>query len=239
MALAEAPTGTDTAAAIASMAAYYAARAAEYEQVYAKPERQADLRRLEAWLPGEFAGRRVLEVACGTGWWTVHGARDAACWLATDLNPETLAVARAKPTLPRCVRFARADAYTLAELGGQRFDAAFVGFWWSHVPKSRLAGWLDALLAGLEPGAPVVVLDNRYVEGSSTPIAETDAEGNTWQHRRLADGSLHRVLKNHPGADEVAATLGARATQLRWAGEALGLRHYWALAFEAAPGQVG
>jgi hypothetical protein len=35
-------------------------------------------------------------VACGTGWWTPHGARDAAQWWATDLNPETMAVARAK-----------------------------------------------------------------------------------------------------------------------------------------------
>jgi ubiquinone/menaquinone biosynthesis C-methylase UbiE len=131
----------------ASMAAYYAARAEEYEAVYAKPERQADLRLLEAWLPGVFAGRRVLEVAAGTGWWTVHGARDAAFWLATDLNPETLALARAKPAMPRCVRFATADAYTLDGLGPQRFDAAFVGFWWSHVPRARLAGWLDALFA--------------------------------------------------------------------------------------------
>lgn len=78
----------------ASMAAYYAARATEYEAVYAKPERQADLRLLEAWLPGVFAGRRVLEVAAGTGWWTLHGAR----------------------------------------------DAAFVGFWWSHVPRARPPG---------------------------------------------------------------------------------------------------
>ena len=50
------------------LAAYYAARAAEYERVYAKPERQTDLSRLRAAV-AEFArGRRVLEVACGTGY---------------------------------------------------------------------------------------------------------------------------------------------------------------------------
>jgi demethylmenaquinone methyltransferase/2-methoxy-6-polyprenyl-1,4-benzoquinol methylase len=221
----------------AAMADYYAARAAEYERVYAKPERQADLRALEAWLPGVFAGRRVLEVAAGTGWWTVHGARDAALWLATDLNPETLAVARAKPALPRCVRFATADAYTLAELGppaDRRFDAAFAGFWWSHVPKARLAGWLDALFVHLEPGAPVVFIDNRYVEGSSTPIAEVDAEGNSWQHRRLADGSRHRVLKNHPTRAEVEAVLGARVSRCTWFGDAARPRHYWGVCALAA-----
>ena len=49
---------------------YYAARAAEYENVYAKPERQSDLARLRETVPAYFVGRRVLEVACGTGYWT-------------------------------------------------------------------------------------------------------------------------------------------------------------------------
>ena len=34
-----------------SMRDYYARRAATYERVYFKPERQADLRAMEAWLP--------------------------------------------------------------------------------------------------------------------------------------------------------------------------------------------
>jgi SAM-dependent methyltransferase len=112
--------------------------------------RHDDLGVLQAWLPGVLAGRRVLEVAAGTGWWTVHGARDAAFWLATDAQPETLAVARAKP-MPPAVRFATADAYSLAELGAERFDAAFAGCWWSHVPLQRLPGWLALLHSRLAP----------------------------------------------------------------------------------------
>ncbi len=57
------------------MRGYYAQRAAYYERVYAQPERQDELRAIEAALPAVFAGRRVLEIACGTGWWTPHGAR--------------------------------------------------------------------------------------------------------------------------------------------------------------------
>src|SRR5207244_7690150 len=77
----------DEATTVESMHDYYVRRATYYERVYLKPERQRDLRTMEAWLPSMFVGRRVLEVACGTGWWTPHGASFAREWLATDLNP--------------------------------------------------------------------------------------------------------------------------------------------------------
>jgi demethylmenaquinone methyltransferase/2-methoxy-6-polyprenyl-1,4-benzoquinol methylase len=208
------------------MRGYYAQRAAYYERVYAQPERQDELRAIEAALPAVFAGRRVLEIACGTGWWTPHGARDAAFWLATDAQPETLAVARAKP-MPPAVRFATADAYSLAELGVERFDAAFAGCWWSHVPLARLRAWLDTLHARLLPGARVLMLDNSFVQTRSTPISRADAEGNTYQLRTLDDGSQHEVLKNFPSAAEAIAALGPRACAPQWTAHT----HYWLLSY--------
>jgi demethylmenaquinone methyltransferase/2-methoxy-6-polyprenyl-1,4-benzoquinol methylase len=208
------------------MRGYYAQRAAYYERVYAQPERQDELRAIEAALPAVFAGRRVLEIACGTGWWTPHGARDAAFWLATDAQPETLAVARAKP-MPPAVRFATADAYSLAELGVERFDAAFAGCWWSHVPLARLRAWLDTLHARLLPGARVLMLDNSFVQTRSTPISRADAEGNTYQLRTLDDGSQHEVLKNFPSAAEAIAALGPRARAPQWTAHT----HYWLLSY--------
>ena len=208
---------------------YYKRRATIYERIYAKPERQADLRAIEASLPAFFAGRRVLEVACGTGWWTPHGARDAKRWLATDLNPETMEVARAK-TMPAAVEFRTADAWTFAEIGTETFDGAFAGHWWSHLAVDRVPAWLDALHARLEPGARVVVLDNRYVEGSSTPISRRDAAGNSWQERRLDDGSVHEVLKNFPTRDEAFAMLGTRAHMPEW----IEHPYYWLLSYTVA-----
>ena len=208
---------------------YYKRRAAYYERVYHKPERQDDLRAMEAWMPAAFSGRRVLEIACGTGWWTPHGARDAAAWLATDLNPETMDVARAK-AMPDCVRFDTVDAYTLAELGETRFDAAFAGCWWSHVPLQRLPDWLALLHERLDPGARVVFLDNSYVQASSTPITHSDADGNTYQTRTLDDGSVHEVLKNFPTRDEALIAIGPRARHAQW----VEWTHYWALRYELA-----
>jgi ubiquinone/menaquinone biosynthesis C-methylase UbiE len=209
-----------------SMRAYYAQRARIYERVYHKPERQADLRAMEAWLAMPFAGRRVLEVACGTGWWTPHGARSAQSWLATDVNPETMAVAQSKP-MPPNVRFATVDAYSFAQIDGQRFDGAFAGFWWSHVPLTRLPQWLETLHARLEAGARVVMLDNRYVDGSSTSIARRDDDGNTYQHRTLDDGSAHEVLKNFPTREQAFGALGSRARNPQW----IDYVHYWILSY--------
>ena len=206
---------------------YYAQRATYYERVYHKPERQADLRAMEARLPAAFAGRRVLEVACGTGWWTPHGARDASSWLATDLNPQTICLAQAK-ALPACVRFATVDAYSWQGLGDDIYSAAFAGCWWSHVPLQRLPQWLASLHTHLEPGARVVMLDNSYVQTSNLPITHTDAAGNTYQTRTLDDSSVHEVLKNFPTRAQAFAALGARARNPQWTAYA----HYWVLSYE-------
>ena len=163
---------------------YYAARAREYEAIYAKPERQRDLRRLERDIPARLAGRRVLEIACGTGYWTRLLAQSAAHVVGVDASAQTLEVARAKGLPQDRVEFRLADAYALPdELG--LFEGAFAGFWWSHVPRARQAEFLACLDRRLVPGARVTLLDNLYVEGSSTPVAETDPQGNTWQRRRL------------------------------------------------------
>lgn len=215
------------------MGAYYARRAQSYERIYAKPERQADLRRLEALMPAHFKSRHVLELACGTGYWTAFAAAGCASWLATDLNPETMAIARDKVYPPGRVSFAQLDAYAfdgLAALRTAPFDAAFAGFWWSHVPLQRLREWLESLHRQLAPGAHIVFLDNRFVAGSSTPLSRRDDEGNSYQRRTLDDGTVHEVLKNFPSEDTALAALGPRARDARWTA----LQHYWLLDYTLA-----
>lgn len=204
---------------------YYAARASEYDRIYSKPERQADLRQMEAWLPKVFAERSVLEIACGTGYWTQFYAPVAASVMALDSAQETLRIAEGR--LPRkVVRLIQGDAYRLPFLG-ESFAGAFAGFWWSHIPLDRIAEFLHGLHAALLPGAKVVFLDNRFVTGSSTPISERDDEGNTYQLRKLVDGSTHRVLKNFPSSDELLAAVAPHAA----ASEYREWDYFWALEY--------
>jgi demethylmenaquinone methyltransferase/2-methoxy-6-polyprenyl-1,4-benzoquinol methylase len=210
-----------------AMRSYYAARASEYDRVYEKPERQADLRRLQRWLPPKFAGARVIEVACGTGYWTQFIAPVAAAVVALDAAPETVRIAETR--VPReKVTFIVGDAYRLpGDLGS--FDAAFAGFWFSHVPRSRQRAFLSGLHAALLPGAKVVLVDNRYVEGSSHPITERDAEGNMYQTRTLSDGSTHRVLKNFPTEEELRAVVEGLGTGAQYTP----LQYYWLFEYGA------
>jgi demethylmenaquinone methyltransferase/2-methoxy-6-polyprenyl-1,4-benzoquinol methylase len=212
------------------LAEYYARRADEYERIYAKPERQADLGVLRTRLAKAFAGRSVLELACGTGWWTEVIAPAAAEVTAIDAGEEVLAIARAKHYPPGRVSFAIGDAYALPDFG-RRHSALFAGFWWSHVPRARLDEFLRGAGRAVAPGALMVFLDNRYVEGSSTPIARRDAEGNSYQVRTLEDGGTHEVLKNFPTEGELIRS----ASRHGWGANVELLQHYWLLTYWSPP----
>jgi SAM-dependent methyltransferase len=213
--------------AAASLSDYYAARVAEYEQVYAKPERQADLANLRELVPKYFHGERVLELACGTGYWTALISEHAELILATDVTPDVLVIARAK-TYPRArVSFHLADAFAVADIPGD-FTAAFAGFWWSHISLAAMPGFLSALHQRLGSGARVMFLDNRFVDGSSTPLDHADADGNTYQRRQLANGSEHCVLKNFPSPNEIRERIEvAGASEV----DVVELPHYWMVTY--------
>jgi demethylmenaquinone methyltransferase/2-methoxy-6-polyprenyl-1,4-benzoquinol methylase len=212
--------------AAADIKDYYAKRSGEYERIYDKPERQAELAWLRKRIPQLYLGRTVLEVACGTGYWTQFIAPAAKHVHASDINDAVLEIAREKPFPPGRVTFHRGDALTL-EGTPAGCDAAFAGFWWSHVKKAELPLFVKELSLKLASGATVAILDNSYAEGSSTPLSRTDADGNTYQMRTLGNGERHEVLKNFPSALDLAEAVRpiAREAHLE------SLAYYWLLVF--------
>ena len=206
---------------------YYADRAAEYERVYQKPERQESIAWLNARLRQAFVNRDVLEVACGTGFWTQTLAEVAASVVATDISREVLAIAEQKPLPPGKVLFVEDDAYSLAGVPTQQYTSGFSGFWWSHIPKPQRAQFLAAFHAKLQPGALVLLADNCYVKGSNHPISRTDGDGNTYQQRVLESGTQYEVLKNFPAQQELEAAVAAYGTDIRYEAGA----YYWCLSY--------
>jgi SAM-dependent methyltransferase len=204
------------------LAQYYQQRAGEYDEVYAKPERQADLTTLKRLLPPLAAGRHVLEIAAGTGYWTQVLATCAAAITATDLNDETLQVAARRDYGAAVVTLRIADAYRPQDVPGD-FDLVFCGFWWSHVRRADVARFLAGIRGRVAPGTRLVLVDNRYVPGSNHAITRTGPDGDTYQLRRLADGREYEVLKNFPDRRQLARDLAGVADGLSWTE----LSYYW------------
>lgn len=185
---------------MASMLDYYNKRLSEYEAIYAKPERQADLKKLVAQLQVDVANCSVLELACGTGWWTERLAPHASSWTATDADTGALEVVQHK-AIKGVVSIQTLNAYQ-PQFTAQ-VDCVFAAHWCSHLLFVEYSAFFKAVNQCLKPGGRLIMLDNNYVAGSSTPISRTDADGNTYQTRPLKDGSTHEVLKNFPTHDQL------------------------------------
>lgn len=208
---------------------YYHHRAAEYEAIYHKPERQADLLEATGLLQEIFRGKNVLEIACGTGFWTEKIAQTAQSILATDINESVLEIARNKDYPRRNVRFETADLFSFDP--GDKGEALFGGFIWSHIPLETLPDFTKRVGTMVAPGATIVFMDNRYVQGSSTPIAERDTAGNTYQLRRLNNGDTYRVLKNFPDRETFENVLAGKAAGLQF----IALSYFWIGIYQTLP----
>ncbi|MGA1395850.1 MAG: class I SAM-dependent methyltransferase [Burkholderiaceae bacterium] len=182
---------------------YYNKRLQEYDTVYTKPERQADLNALLSRLQTDVSRREVLELACGTGWWTERLAAHAASWIATDADTGALDIVQRK-AIQGLSTTTTLNAYQPSV--SAPVDCVFAAHWYSHLRLDERSIFFRSVHDCLKPGGRLIMLDNNFVSGSSTEISRTDIEGNTYQTRKLKDGSLHEVLKNFPDHQQLAAS---------------------------------
>jgi SAM-dependent methyltransferase len=189
-------------------AAYYRAHAGAYDLEYEDEE----LRSPEELTEGLPITGDVLELACGTGQWTRLLAERGHRVTAVDGSPEMLARARARVD-GLDVEFVEADIFEWRP--PRRYDTVFFGFWLSHVPGERFAGFWDLVGDALRPGGQACFLDS----GPGDRANEQVLTGQTVR-RHLADGSEHRVVKlfhDPTGLTEALGALGwsARVWPLR------------------------
>lgn len=206
--------------------AYYKDRAKEYENIYLKPERQDEIKTSTTLLQNIFADKSVFEIACGTGFWTQKIAETATSVFATDINKAVIEVAEQKSYSKKNVTFDLADIFELSNK--TKYESLFGGFIWSHIKLQDLDKFLDAINNSILPGSTVVFMDNNFVEGSNHPITNTDLDGNTFQTRKLADGTTHLVLKNFPSEDFLQNKLADIATDIKF----INLKYYWVLTYK-------
>ena len=204
---------------------YYKDRAFEYEKIYLKPERQDDLVEATSVLQKIFTDNHVFEIACGTGFWTEKIAQTANSVFATDINNSVLELARQKKYSKNNVTFKVEDLYTISN--STKYDCLFGGFILSHIKLQDLDNFFQHVKNRVLSGGTIVLMDNNFVEGSNHPITNTDQDGNTFQTRKLDDGTTHLVLKNFPTENFLRTKLSGIATHF----EFINLKYFWILTF--------
>jgi demethylmenaquinone methyltransferase/2-methoxy-6-polyprenyl-1,4-benzoquinol methylase len=204
------PADDSEEALVAEMRTYYGRRALVYDESmgYDDPDVVRALQPVVESLRREMHDRRVLEIACGPGFWTRQIAPSLHHITASDANESTLSVARTKGIDPERVTFLRADAYDLSSIDGA-FDGALGVDFLAHVPVSRIPGFLDGLHGRLTPGARVAFCDQ--TPGPSSITGVYDPAGNHLQERGLPDGSRYRVIKHFFTDAEFRWMLAGRA----------------------------
>ena len=211
---------------------YYAQRAREYDASagYLESASEAERGPMKRAIRRALRGRDVLEVACGTGYWSAVIAASARSVLATDADPGMIDLAlKRHGRLPR-LRFMVADAYSLDGVSVD-FNAAFAHWWWSHVPRQNIQEFLGALHGRLLPGSLVLFTDQMPYEARGRRI---DADGNAWERRTLTDGRTFEVIKNFPTEEEIRQCLRGRARRVRYRESKRG---YWTLTYLTEQGK--
>jgi ubiquinone/menaquinone biosynthesis C-methylase UbiE len=207
---------------------YYRRRAKRYEEFYqgSNNVRQRELEIIADVSRKTFEDRRVLDVACGTGYWTQIVSETANSMVGVDVAQEMLDVARAKKY--KCsVSFLKGDAYSLSFQNGF-FDGGLADFWFSHIPKKKVKLFFEDFHRVLQKGSKVFMADN--VAGNAEGLIVREGDSNTYQLREL-DGSKHLVLKNYFSVDDLMRIFGKYAKRFSRENVFYG-RYFWYLFYE-------
>ena len=183
---------------------YYGARAAEYDawwQRRGRYDRGADVNErwfdeaaaLEAALDRFRPSGDILELACGTGFWTKVLARQARRLTAVDAAPEMLARARERVG-DAPVEYRQADLFDWRPQACA-YDVCFFGFWLSHVPERRFEAFWEMVASALRPGGRVFFIDSVRSERSTAADHQLPAAEEETMLRRLDDGREFRIVK--------------------------------------------
>jgi ubiquinone/menaquinone biosynthesis C-methylase UbiE len=191
---------------IDKMNEYYSKRAQEYEQIYHRddPVRQSEQNKIADVIKNAFRNRNVLEIACGTGFWTTFLSDVAKSIVAIDNSDEVLKIARSKhyksPTY-----FQKCDAYNLP-FHECSYDGGLANFWFSHIPKEKIELFLRGFHRVLSNRARVFMADNVFNEGIGGKLVQETGNSNTYKIRTLEGGEQYKVLKNYYSKEQIVST---------------------------------
>lgn len=183
---------------------YYNSRAPEYEQIYFRdmPARRQEIEDEARFLKELCDDKDVLDIACGTGYWTERISETANSIVACDISAEMIAQAQQKQY--HCpISFVRSNLNQLP-FAQESYDIVILGFWFSHHPRQDYDNLFRNISLPLKPGCPIWMIENNPpAEGSVNNSHHVDSFGNNYKKRFLDNREEFVILKNYFQKDEL------------------------------------
>ena len=201
---------------------YYRARAPEYDEWFLRQGRYdqgdehtkqwfAEVALLQAKLASLKPYGKVLELACGTGWWTEQLVKGASSLRAVDASSEVMGLNKQRVASDK-VTYQQADIFKL-ELN-ETFDLIFFSFWLSHVPPERFEAFWNTVNRLLAPKGRVFLIDSLYKKEATAKNQSLGAQDGTVAKRTLNDGRSYDIVKLFYTPDNLSKKLGALGWQV-------------------------
>jgi demethylmenaquinone methyltransferase/2-methoxy-6-polyprenyl-1,4-benzoquinol methylase len=194
---------------------YYDARAQEYDEWWLRQGRfdhgeeanalwRDEIATMHSALDSAGISGDVLELAPGTGNWTIQLARLASHVTALDASAEMIAINRARledAGLADRVTLQQVDLFDWQPDG--TYDAVVMGFFLSHVPVELEDALLSAVVTSLAPGGKVFFADSKREPTSTAPDQPLPDAGAQVMSRKLNDGRTFQVIKLYRSVAEM------------------------------------
>jgi SAM-dependent methyltransferase len=183
---------------LAEQITYYRARAGEYDEWWQRQGRydqgqtlnavwRQEVDQLRAFVEPAARGKRILELAGGTGIWSQLLAQFGSAVTVVDASPEVLAINHARLNDPR-VQYIQADLFSWAP--ERVYDLVFFGFWLSHVPHEQFDPFWSLVARSLAPGGQAIFVDSARPSTERESLPETAVST-----RELNDGRRFQIYK--------------------------------------------
>lgn len=149
-------------------------------------------------------GRKVLEVASGSGSATREIAETAVSVTGVEIAPNMLRIAAENDNPPN-VNYLAGDAFDLETIApDKRFDGGFAAGFLHTCPASRYAEFLHGFHARLEERSVVFMRSSRPTSPDAVSrLFRVEGHEDQFMTRQLSNGSEFVMVENDPTEDEL------------------------------------
>ncbi len=197
---------------------YYRERAGEYDEWFLRNGRYnhgskentrwfREIRFLEKKLDEFGPGGRILEIACGTGFWTQKLLQYSDDITALDASEEVIILNREK-CKPHQPDYIVADIFSWKPI--ESYDVVFFSFWLSHVPPGLFADFWKLVRGCLAERGRVFFIDSSSSQKHYTRVHKLPRPSRNEYivGRRLNSGRTFRIIKVRFEPEVLAERLG-------------------------------